>query len=344
MSIRVGILGATGAVGQRLVQLLDPHPDFEIAALTASGDSAGKSYHEAAKWGLDFPIPDSVGEMTVRETAANHIPNDVPLLFSSLPSSVGEAVEPGLAEAGYVVSSNSSNSRMAADVPLVIPEVNAEHVDLIEVQRDQRGWDGALLKNPNCSTITMVPTLAALDEFGLERVHVSTLQAVSGAGYSGVSSMEILDNAIPHIGGEEEKMEDESRKLLGGFDGAELDLHGMEVSASCNRIATLDGHLENVWADTAEDVTAESAAAAMAEYPSADLPSSPAPLIHAFEDPERPQPRLDRMLGDGMAVSAGGFRETPEGVQYNCLSHNTLRGAAGASVLNGELLAREGYL
>jgi aspartate-semialdehyde dehydrogenase len=156
--------------------------------------------------------------------------------------------------------------------------------------------------------------------------------------------MEILDNAIPHIGGEEEKMEDESRKLLGAFDGAELDLHGMDVSASCNRIATLDGHLENVWADTREDLSAEDAAAAMAEFPSADLPSSPEPLIHAFEEPERPQPRMDRMLGDGMAVSAGGFRETTEGVQYNCLSHNTLRGAAGASVLNGELLLREGYL
>jgi aspartate-semialdehyde dehydrogenase len=344
MSIRVGILGATGAVGQRLVQLLDPHPDFEIAALTASESSVGRSYREAAKWGLDVPIPDTVAEMTVRATDADEIPDDVPLLFSSLPSSVGAAVEPGLAKAGYVVSSNSSNARMAEDVPLVIPEVNADHVDLIEVQRDERGWDGALLKNPNCSTITMVPTLAALDQFGLERVHVATLQAVSGAGYSGVSSMEILDNAIPHIGGEEEKMEDESRKLLGGFDGAELDLHGMEVSASCNRIATLDGHLENVWAGTAEDLTAEAAAEAMADYPSADLPSSPAPLVHAFEDPDRPQPRLDRMLGDGMAVSAGGFRETPEGVQYNCLSHNTLRGAAGASVLNGELLAREGYL
>jgi aspartate-semialdehyde dehydrogenase len=344
MSIRVGVLGATGAVGQRLVQLLDPHPDLEIAALTASESSAGRTYRDAAKWRLDVPIPEQVAEMTVTATDVDEIPNDVPLLFSSLPSSVGAAVEPGLAEAGYVVSSNSSNSRMAADVPLVVPEVNAEHVDLIEVQRDERGWDGALLKNPNCSTITMVPTLAALDRFGLERVHVSTLQAVSGAGYSGVSSMEILDNAIPHIGGEEEKMEEESRKLLGAFDGAEVGLHGMDVSASCNRIATLDGHLENVWAGTAEDVTIEAAAEAMADYPSADLPSSPAPLVHVFEEPDRPQPRLDRMLGDGMAVSAGGFRETPEGIQYNCLSHNTLRGAAGASVLNGELLAREGYL
>jgi aspartate-semialdehyde dehydrogenase len=342
--VRVGILGATGAVGQRLVQLLDPHPEFEIAALTASADSAGRTYRDAAKWGLDVPVPDSVADATVVETDPDAIPDDVPLLFSSLPSSVGAAVEPDLAEAGYVVSSNSSNARMAEDVPLVIPEVNADHVGLIEVQRDERGWDGALLKNPNCSTITMVPPLAALDSFGLERVTVSTLQAVSGAGYSGVTSMQIIDNALPHIGGEEEKMETESRKLLGEFDGAAVALHDAEVSASCNRVATLDGHLENVWADTREEVTTDAAADAMASFPSADLPSSPDPLIEVFEDPDRPQPRLDRMRGDGMAVSAGGLRETARGLQFNCLAHNTLRGAAGASVLNGELLLREGYL
>jgi aspartate-semialdehyde dehydrogenase len=344
MSIRVGILGATGAVGQRLVQLLDPHPDFEIAALTASQDSVGRQYADAAKWRLNVPIPPAVGEMTVRATDPAEIPADVPLLFSSLPSSVGAAVEPGFAEAGHIISSNSSNSRMDADVPLIIPEVNAEHIGLLEVQRDTRHWDGALLKNPNCSTITMVPTLAALDQFGLNQVHVSTLQAVSGAGYSGVSSMEILDNAIPHIGGEEEKMEEESRKLLSRFNGAELALHEIDVSASCNRIATLDGHLENVWAETTDPVTVDSVTAAMDAFPSADLPSSPVQLIQTFEEPDRPQPRLDRLTGGGMAVCAGGFRETTDGIQYNCLSHNTLRGAAGASVLNGELLAREGYL
>lgn len=344
MSIRVGILGATGAVGQRLVGLLETHPDFEIAVLTASDSSAGSTYREAAKWRLGVPIPERVASMTVRATEVDAVPTDVPLLFSSLPSAVGAAVEPGFAEAGHVVSSNSSNLRMAADVPLVIPEVNPEHVDLLEVQRDDRGWDGALLKNPNCSTIAMIPSLAALDDYGLERVRVATLQAVSGAGYSGVTSMEILDNAIPHVGGEEQKMEEEARKLLGAFDGAQVDAHPMDVAASCNRIATLDGHLENVWADTAEPLTPEAAQTAIAEYPSADLPSSPAPLIHTFDEPDRPQPRLDRMLGEGMALSTGGFRATPQGVQYNCLAHNTLRGAAGASVLNGELLAREGYL
>jgi aspartate-semialdehyde dehydrogenase len=344
MSLRVGILGATGAVGQRFVQLLDGHPEFELACVTASADSAGRTYREAAKWRVGTPIPDDVAGLSVRETEPGAVPDDLDLVFSSLPSSVAETVEPAFAEAGYVVSSNSSNERLAEDVPLVIPEVNPEHLGLIEVQRDERGWDGAVVKNPNCSTITMVPTLAALDGFGLERVHVSTLQAVSGAGYSGVSSMEILDNVLPHIGGEEGKIETESRKLLGEFDGSEVAWHDAEVSASCNRVPTLDGHLENVWVATASDLSPEAATAALADAPTQDLPSAPDPLVEVFEEPDRPQPRLDRTLGGGMCVAAGGVQATPGGVQYNCLAHNTIRGAAGASVLNGELLARDGWL
>jgi len=312
--------------------------------LTASDESAGQPYREVAKWRVDAPIPEGVAATTVTETDPSAVPDDVDLIFSSLPSSVGADVEPAFAEAGYVVSSNSSNARMDDDVPLVIPEVNPEHTNLIEVQRDERGWDGALVKNPNCSTITMVPTLAALDSFGLERVQVSTLQAVSGAGYSGVSSMEIIDNVIPHIGGEEAKMESESRKLLGEFDGAEVSFHDAEVSASCNRVPTIDGHLENVWAELADDPSVADVEAAFEAYPSADLPSSPDPLVTVFDEPDRPQPRMDRMLGDGMQVAAGGVQETPAGVQYNTLAHNTIRGAAGASVLNGELLARDGWL
>jgi len=345
MTTRVAVAGATGAVGQRLVQLLHPHPDFEIAALTASESSAGSPYREAAKWRISAPIPDDIAGMTVTETTPEAIPDDVALVFSSLPSSVGEAVEPGLCEAGYVVSSNSSNARTDPDVPLTIPEVNAEHIDLLEVQRDERGWDGALVKNPNCSTITMVPPLAALDEAaGLERIIVATLQAVSGAGYSGVTSMEIIDNAVPHIGGEEAKMETESRKLLGTFDGASVDWHGARVEASCNRIPTLDGHLENVWADTADPLSTGEAAEAMRSYPALDLHSSPDQLVHVFEEPDRPQPRLDRDRENGMAVAAGGLRGTEGGLQFNCLAHNTLRGAAGASLLNGELLLEQGYL
>ncbi|MFB6125949.1 MAG: aspartate-semialdehyde dehydrogenase [Halolamina sp.] len=344
MAVRVGVLGATGAVGQRFVQLLDDHPTFDLAAVTASDSSAGESYADAAKWRVDAPIPDDVAGMTVRRTTAEAVPDDIDLLFSSLPSDVAAEVEPDLCEAGYVVSSNSSNDRLAEDVPLTIPEVNADHLGLIEVQRDERGWDGALVKNPNCSTITMVPTLAALDRFGLETVHVSTLQAVSGAGYSGVTSMEIIDNVLPHIGGEERKMETESRKLLGEFDGASLVRHDASVAASCNRVPTLDGHIENVFAELADDPDPAAVVEAFESYPSVDLHSSPDQLIHVFDDPNRPQPRLDRNVAGGMAVCAGGVEENPNGVQFDALAHNTIRGAAGASLLNGELLVKEGYV
>ncbi len=345
MTVRAGILGATGAVGQRLIQLLDPHPNFEIVALTASESSAGNQYRDVAKWRIDTPIPESVADITVGKTAPEAVPDDVDIIFSSLPSGIGETVEPQFCEEGYIVSSNSSNHRTDDDVPLTIPEVNGDHLGIIEVQRENRGWDGALVKNPNCSTITMVPPLAALDAaFDIDRVTVSTLQAVSGAGYDGVSSMEIIDNAIPHIGGEEAKMETESKKLLGSFDGSTIDWHGARVDASCNRIPTLDGHLENVWIDTAESVTVEEATEALESYPSSPLPSSPEQLIHVFEQPERPQPRLDRNRENGMSISVGGLQETKGGLQFNCLAHNTMRGAAGASVLNGELLLEEGYL
>lgn len=344
MTVSVGIVGATGAVGQRFVQLIESHPFFSITTVTASPSSAGKQYKDAAKWRLDTPIPQEVGALTVRETAPESIPDSVDLLFSSLPSSVAESVEPPLAEAGYIVSSNSSNERLADDVPLVIPEINADHLDLLEVQQDNRGWEGALIKNPNCSTITMVPPLAALRSFGLERVHVATLQAVSGAGYSGVTSMEILDNVLPHIGGEEEKMETETKKLLGDFTGDKIDWHPVDVSASCNRVATLDGHLENVWVETTQSLIPSEASEAMYSQPSLDLPSSPSPFITVFDDPDRPQPRLDRMIGEGMGIAAGGLTETPFGLQFDVLSHNTIRGAAGASLLNGELLVESGWV
>lgn len=344
MTVNVGVLGATGAVGQRLIQLLDPHPDFEIAALTASPSSAGRPYRDAAKWRASAPIPDEVADMEVVETAPEAIGTDVELVFSSLPSSVGRAVEPGFAAAGYLVSSNSSNARMAEDVPLIIPEINAEHLGLLEVQQDERGWDGGLIKNPNCSTITVAPTLAALAEFDLTRVHVATLQAVSGAGYSGVTSMEILDNVLPHIGGEEEKVENEPRKLLGVFTGSAVEQADVEISASCNRVPTIDGHLENVWVESEQDPGVQEVSRALEAYPALPLHSSPDQFIHVFDRPDRPQPRLDRDRENGMQVTVGGIRTTATGVQYNALAHNTLRGAAGASVLNGELLLERGYL
>lgn len=345
MTVAVGVLGATGAVGQRLVQLLAPHPEFEIAALTASDTSAGRPYREAAKWRIDAPIPEGIAATTVSRTDPDAVPDGVDLLFSALPSDVGAAVEGAFCEAGYLVSSNASNARTDDDVPLVVPEINADHLGLVERQRDERGWSGALVKNPNCSTITMAPPLAALDDAaGLERVTVATLQAVSGAGYAGVTSMEILDNAIPHIDGEERKMETESRKLLGEFDGATVEPHGMSVDASCNRIPTLDGHLENVWADTVEETTVGAVEAAMREFRGVDLPSAPDQPVQVLESPDRPQPRLDRNRDNGMGIAVGGLQATTGGVQFNCLAHNTIRGAAGASILNGELLLERGYL
>lgn len=344
MTTTVGIVGATGAVGQRFVQLIEDNPLFDIGAVTASPSSAGKPYRDAAKWRVGTPIPSSVADMEVLPTDPDVIPAGVDLLFSSLPSSVAADVEPAFAEAGFVVASNSSNERLADDVPLVIPEINHDHLDLLEVQRDTRGWDGALIKNPNCSTITMVPPLAALTAFGLERVHVATLQAVSGAGYGGVTSMEILDNVLPHIAGEEKKMETETKKLLGEFDGTTIEDHPVAVSASCNRVPTLDGHLENVWVETTEGASPAAAADAMRAVPSLDLHSSPDPLITVFDDVDRPQPRLDRLVGNGMGIAAGRFQETPFGLQFDCLAHNTIRGAAGASLLNGELLVENGWI
>ena len=360
---RVGVLGATGAVGQRLVALLADHPHFEIVSLAASADSAGEPYREAAPWGLETPVPAAVADTTVVEGHPENVP-DLDLLFSSMPSGVAERVEPAFLEAGYVVSSNSSNARMDPDVPLVIPEVNADHLSLLDRQRAERGWDGALVKNPNCSTIAMVPPLAALAAAGHDpqRVRVATMQAVSGAGYEGVSAYEIMDNVLPHIGGEEAKMERETRKLLGSVaDGPAL--HDVDVAASCNRVPTLDGHLESVWVDFADAESApggagvsdtqegdgagpgvEAATAAMRDAPALDLPSAPETPVRVHESPDRPQPRLDRSTDRGMSVAVGPLQETATGLQFDCLVHNTLRGAAGASLLNGELLVERGYV
>jgi aspartate-semialdehyde dehydrogenase len=344
MTTNVAVLGATGAVGQRFIQLLAEHPQFTLTDVTASTASAGSPYAEAANWRLSTPLPAHAAELPVVETDPAAVSDDVALVFSALPSGVAAAVEPAFAEAGYIVSSNASNDRMAPDVPLVIPEVNPAHLGLLDVQRDVRGTAGAVLKNPNCSTITMVPTLAAVREAGLERVHVVTLQAVSGAGYGGVSSMQILDNVIPHISGEGPKMESESCKLLGTLDGDEVLPHPMTVSASTNRVPTIDGHLETVFIETADQLDAESTTAAMELFPTAELHSSPEPVIAVLDAMDRPQPRLDRMRGGGMQVTVGGITETQTGMMYNCLAHNTIRGAAGASVLNGELLLQAGYL
>ena len=342
--MKVGVLGATGNVGQRFVQLLKGHPRFEIDTLTASATSAGKEYSEAAAWALPDEMPEAVSGTTVRETGTDAVSDDVELVFSALPSSVANDVEPEFADEGYIVASNAGWARMEDDVPLVIPEINPDHLGLLEVQRDERGWEGGIIKNPNCSAITMTPTLAALHPLGLDEVTVATLQAVSGAGYMGVTSMEILDNVLPYIGSEEWKMESEPRKILGEFDGARVEDADVNISASCNRVPTVDGHLENVWCRFDDDVGADDAKEAMRSFTTLDLPTAPDQTVLVREENDRPQPRLDRNAGGGMSIVAGRVRDDGDArLKYSCLSHNTVRGAAGASVLNAELVA-ERYL
>jgi len=339
MTISVGIIGATGVVGQRYIQLIENHPLFDIEVITASSNSVANTYQDIVKWGLSTPIPIDISKMEIKATEVKSIPSDVEILFSALPSGIAAKVESEFCKEGYIVASNSSNGRMDEDVPLIIPEINSDHLELIEIQRDNREWDGALIKNPNCSVMALAPTLKALDKFGIEKVHVTTLQALSGAGYRGVPSMQIMENVIPYIEGEEDKLETEPQKILGHFEDDKISMHGMTVLASCNRVGVIDGHLENVWVESREKITEETAKESFHGLNGLDLPSSPNPFIEVHEDPSRPQPRLDRDVGNGMSISVGGIKETLAGIQYNCLAHNTIRGAAGASILNGELIS-----
>ncbi len=339
--IRAGILGATGAVGQRFIQALDNHPWFEITSLAASERSAGKTYDNAANWRLDIPLPQSVAEMDVVPVDPTKV--DADIVFSALPSDNAKTVEAEFAKAGFAVASNAAAYRMEEDVPLVIPEVNADHLGMIEVQQDNRGWDGYIITNPNCSTIMMVMSLKPLMQFGLDNVTVATMQAISGAGYDGVSSMAILDNIVPYIGGEEEKMEIEPQKLLGEFDGAQFVDADITVSAACHRVPVMDGHTEAIWANMSDDPSPADVRDAFLKFNPdlGDLPTEPEQALIVHDEPDRPQPRLDRNLGEGMSVSVGRIRE---GIRYVAMGHNTVRGAAGASVLNAELLHKMGKL
>ena len=339
-TIKVGILGATGAVGQRFVEALADHPWFELTTLAASERSAGKPYARAANWRLSSQLPDEVGAMTVVPIAPENV--DCDLVFSALPADVARSVEPAFASAGMVVASNASAFRQEPDVPLMIPEVNSDHLGLLPVQRDARGWDGAIVTNPNCSVIMLAVTLKPMIPFGIEDVKVATMQAVSGAGYDGVSSMAILDNVIPYIGDEEEKVENEAQKLLGQFDGSVVQDATFDVSASCHRVPVLDGHTEAVWIRMADDPSPEEVRDAFLNFdPGLDLPSEPERVIIVRDEPDRPQPRLDRDAGNGMSVSVGRIRD---GIRYIAMGHNTVRGAAGASVLNAELMLSMGLL
>lgn len=341
MRIKVGVLGATGAVGQRFVQLLAEHPWFELSALTASERSAGKKYGEIARWRLDAPLPDRAKDLKVLPTSPEKV--DADIVFSALPANIAKDVEPKFAKAGFMVASNASAYRMEDDVPLMIPEVNPDHLGLVEVQKKNRRWDGCIITNPNCSVIAMALSLKPLMKFGIKSVHVATMQAVSGAGYEGVSSMAILDNVIPYIAKEEEKMEIEAQKILGNFDGAKVKNADFAVSASCNRVPVLDGHTEAIWVTMRERPTLEDVKEAFRRFKCDEvkgLPTAPEKPIIVHDAEDRPQPRFDRNAGKGMSVSVGRIREYADGVKYIAMGHNTIRGAAGASILNAELLCK----
>lgn len=335
---RVGILGATGTVGQRFAQLLENHPQFEITAMAASDRSAGKTYEEATNWKLATPMPESVRNIKVQPIEP---PLDCEVVFSSLPSDAARDAEMSFARAGYPVISNSSAFRMDADVPLLIPEINAAHLDLIEIQKQKRGFDkGFIVTNPNCAAIVVAPPLYVLQQhFGVEAVIVTTMQAISGAGYPGVASLDITDNIIPFINTEEEKLEAETGKILGEINQSSR----FSISAQCNRVPVIDGHTACVRVKLKNKASAEEIKTALANFSALPqelkLHSAPRQPIIVREEQDRPQPRLDRDAGFGMATTVG--RILPDAVfdwKFVALSHNVIRGAAGAAVLNAELL------
>jgi aspartate-semialdehyde dehydrogenase len=345
--ISVGILGATGVVGQRFIQMLERHPWFEVAWLAASDRSEGKTYAEAAKWRLRTEIPPAVASMKVSPATPDGAPK---VIFAALDASIAAEMEPRFADAGCAVVSNSSALRMQSDVPLVIPEVNSGHIKLIDVQGWRKKSGGFVVTNPNCSAIGLVLALAPLqNRFGLETVMAVTMQAVSGAGYPGVASLDILGNVIPFIRNEEEKMEEETRKLLGQLNGSKVIPGAFAMSAQCNRVAVEDGHTESVSVRLKTKAKADEIITAWSSYRAEPqvlkLPSAPEHPVVYLSASDRPQPRFDVDLGAGMTTAVGRLR--PCGVldwKFTVLSHNTIRGAAGAAVLNAELLKAKGYL
>lgn len=340
MRYSVGVLGATGMVGQKFIQLLDGHPWFKVTSLAASERRIGKKYGDEVDWVVSRDIPDFAKDIEMVPMDPKYV--DADIVFSALPSNIAKEVEPKFAEAGFVVASNASAYRMVEDVPLVIPEVNPEHLGLIEVQKRNRGWDGFIVTNPNCTTIVLVISLKPLMDLGLQNVRVASMQALSGAGYPGVPSLAITDNIIPFIRGEEDKVETEPLKLLGKFDGEKVQFANIKVSASCHRVPVIDGHTEAVWVEFDRDVDVNEVKKAFESLKPLDLPTSPDKVIIVREESDRPQPRLDRDAGNGMSVSVGRIRKDGENsVKYIVMGHNTVRGAAGASILNAELMIKE---
>jgi aspartate-semialdehyde dehydrogenase len=342
----VGILGATGIVGQRFIQLLERHPWFEISWIAASERSEGRTYAEAARWRLKTPIPDNIAGMKL----SSAVPAEAPkIIFAALDASIASELEPRFADAGCFVVSNSSALRMKPDVPLIIPEVNADHLKLINTQSWRTKSGGFAVTNPNCSAIGLVLALAPLQQrFGLDTVMVVTMQAVSGAGYPGVASLDILANVIPYIPKEEEKMEEETRKLLGKLNGSGVESASFAMSAQCNRVAVEDGHTESVSVKLSKKASTQELIEAWNSFRSLPqelrLPTAPEQPVVYLGATDRPQPRFDADAGHGMSASVGRLR--PCSVldwKFTVLSHNTIRGAAGAALLNAELLKAQGY-
>ncbi len=346
--IPVGILGATGAVGQRFISLLANHPWFEISDVLASERSAGQRYGDATRWILDPPMPAHVADLQVRPTEPGAA--KARILFSALPSGQARELEPAFASAGHYLFSNASAYRMAPDVPLVITEVNPEHLSMIKVQQRQRGWQGFIVCNANCTTTHLVGGLHPLElAFGIEKVFVATLQAASGAGYPGVPSLDLIDNVVPHDYGEEEKVESEPLKIMGRFVEDHFEDAGMVISAHCHRVPVVDGHFEAVSVALRQPATAEQLIEAFRSYRRSPqelgLPSAPDPAVVLVDGMFRPQPRLDRMAGNGMATVVGRIRPCPLlDWRFSLLGHNTIRGAAGGSILNAEWMVEKGML
>jgi len=346
-SVDVAVLGATGAVGQRFIQLLEGHPWFRVTELVASDRSAGQCYGQAARWVLPG---NPTSEIAQREVLPLDAELQSPIVFSALPADIAKSVEWRLAEQGHIICSNASAYRMQPDVPILLPEINAEHAALVIVQRQKYGWGGGVVTNSNCTAAPVAMALAPLRQFGIEAVQMVSMQAVSGAGYPGVPSLDIMDNVIPFINGEEPKLEIEPRKMLGALDGDHIELLDCVCSATCTRVPVLDGHLVSVSVRFADDVTEADIRAAWENFvgpePVPGLPSAPRKPIVIRDEPDRPQPRRDRDAGSGMATVVGRLRPCPviQGWKFLALAHNTVRGAAGCSILNAELLSELGYL
>src|SRR5438552_8758629 len=344
--IDVGILGATGMVGQQFIALLAAHPWFRVAWLGASQRSEGKSYRDAAAWRLPAPLDDRIARLAVDAATPGRAPK---LVFSALDSSVAGEIEAAFAHAGHTVVSNSRNYRMEPTVPLLVPEVNADHLSLLSAQAHARGWSGRIVTNPNCSTVVLSMALAPLRQFGLRTVMITTLQAVSGAGYPGVPLWDILGNVIPFIDGEEEKIVSETKKILGCVAAARIDPHAVTISAQTTRVAVQNGHTEAISVGfehrPARDAVVEALATFRGKPQDLGLPSAPTPPVAYLTESNRPQPALDVQRGGGMTVSVGRLRPCPVlDYKFIALGHNTIRGAAGAAILNAELMHREGLL